>query len=137
MPHSPKLGVPTPFEHLLNIINCQKWGETPFQNKFLRDFKDNSKIYYSLQATTSHVGILIEFFVLGCCRQFNDIMNVMFSSSAIVVILIAVTLDNTLKAPRKDRGLLWWDKFKTFGSDPRNLEFYKLPMGLNKFFPPT
>lgn len=90
-----------------------------------------------LQATTSHVDVLIEFFVLGCCRQFNDIMNVMFSSSAIVVILIAVTLDNTLKAPRKDRGLLWWDKFKTFGSDPRNLEFYKLPMGLNKFFPPT
>lgn len=41
------------------------------------------------------------------------------------------------EASRKDRGLLWWDKFSTFSSDPRNLEFYKLPMGLNKFFPPT
>ena len=38
-----KIGVPTPLEHLSNIINCQKWGE----NKILRDFKDNSKIYYS------------------------------------------------------------------------------------------
>lgn len=68
---------------------------------------------------------------------FNDIINVMFSSSAVIVMMIAVTLDQTLKASRKDRGLLWWDKFSTFGSDPRNFEFYKLPMGLNKFFPPT
>ena len=70
-------------------------------------------------------------------KQFNDIINVMFSSSAVIVMMIAATLDQTLKASRKDRGLLWWDKFSTFGSDPRNLEFYKLPMGLNKFFPPT
>lgn len=68
-------------------------------------------------------------------EQFNDIINTMFSSSATVCMIVAVVLDNTLKASRKDRGLLWWDKFRSFGSDPRNLEFYRLPMGLNKFFP--
>ncbi len=69
--------------------------------------------------------------------QFDDIINVTFSSSATVAMIVAVTLDNSLKASRKDRGLLWWDKFRNFGSDPRNLEFYRLPLGLNKFFPPT
>ncbi|CAK9214205.1 unnamed protein product [Sphagnum troendelagicum] len=68
---------------------------------------------------------------------FDDIINVTFSSSATVAMIVAVTLDNSLKASRKDRGLLWWDKFRNFGSDPRNLEFYRLPLGLNKFFPPT
>ncbi|XP_024365383.1 nucleobase-ascorbate transporter 2 isoform X1 [Physcomitrium patens] len=68
---------------------------------------------------------------------FNDTINVLFSSSAVLAMMIATTLDQTLKASRRDRGLLWWDKFSTYGSDPRNLEFYKLPMGLNKFFPPT
>ena len=27
-----KLGVPIPLEHSLNILSCQKWGETPYQN---------------------------------------------------------------------------------------------------------
>ena len=31
-PISPKLGVLTPLEHSLNTINCQKWGEIPYQN---------------------------------------------------------------------------------------------------------
>ena len=29
---SPKWEVPAPLEHSLNVINCQKWGETPYQN---------------------------------------------------------------------------------------------------------
>ena len=29
---SPSSGVPTPLERSLNIINCQKWSENPFQN---------------------------------------------------------------------------------------------------------
>lgn len=69
-------------------------------------------------------------------EQFNDIMNTMFASGTTVVVVITVVLDNTMKASRKDRGLLWWDKFRAFGADSRNLEFYKLPLGLNKFFPP-
>ncbi|BBN14026.1 hypothetical protein Mp_6g08300 [Marchantia polymorpha subsp. ruderalis] len=69
-------------------------------------------------------------------RWFNDIMNTMFASGTTVVVVITVVLDNTMKASRKDRGLLWWDKFRAFGADSRNLEFYKLPLGLNKFFPP-
>ncbi|KAL2643374.1 hypothetical protein R1flu_010961 [Riccia fluitans] len=67
---------------------------------------------------------------------FNDIMNTMFASGTTVVVTITVVLDNAMKASRKDRGLLWWDKFRAFGADPSNMEFYKLPFGLNKFFPP-
>ncbi|CAM6081627.1 unnamed protein product [Calypogeia fissa] len=69
-------------------------------------------------------------------RWFNDIMNTMFSSGTTVVVIITVVLDNTMAASRKDRGLLWWDKFHAFGADHRNLDVYKLPWGLNKFFPP-
>lgn len=71
--------------------------------------------------------------------QFNDMINVPFSSKAFVAGLVAFFLDNTLhrkdSATRKDRGYHWWDKFRTFKIDPRSEEFYSLPYNLNKFFP--
>jgi hypothetical protein len=73
------------------------------------------------------------------CPQFNDILNVFFSSPVIVALIVAIVLDNTLTrhVTKKDRGMLWTRKFRVFHHDPRNLEFYRLPMGLHKFFPPT
>lgn len=71
--------------------------------------------------------------------QFNDIINVPFSSEAFVAGLVAFFLDNTLHlgepATRKDRGYHWWDRFRSYGTDPRSHEFYSLPYQLNKFFP--
>lgn len=78
---------------------------------------------------------------LGCGSQFNDMVNVVFSSEAVVAALVAFFLDNTLQAhdpvARRDRGLHWWDKFRTFKGDSRTAEFYALPFKLNKFFPPA
>lgn len=73
------------------------------------------------------------------CSQFNDILNVFFSSPVIVALIVAIVLDNTLTkhVTKKDRGMLWTRKFRVFHHDPRNLEFYRLPWGLHKFFPPT
>ncbi|CAA7397829.1 unnamed protein product [Spirodela intermedia] len=72
-------------------------------------------------------------------RWFNDMVNVVFSSEAVVAALVAFLLDNTLQvhdpAVRRDRGLYWWDKFRTFKGDTRTEEFYSLPFKLNKFFP--
>eukprot|EP00268_Persea_americana_P012076 TRINITY_DN1506_c0_g1_i1.p1 TRINITY_DN1506_c0_g1~~TRINITY_DN1506_c0_g1_i1.p1 ORF type:complete len:533 (+),score=82.10 TRINITY_DN1506_c0_g1_i1:760-2358(+) len=72
-------------------------------------------------------------------RWFNDIINVPFSSEAFVAGLVAFFLDTTLhwgdNAARKDRGYHWWDKFRSFKTDPRSEEFYSLPYNLNKFFP--
>ncbi|KAL2939221.1 Nucleobase-ascorbate transporter 7 [Bienertia sinuspersici] len=70
---------------------------------------------------------------------FNDMINVPFSSEPFVAGLLAFFLDVTLhktdSATRKDRGALWWDRFRTFKSDTRSEEFYSLPFNLNKFFP--
>lgn len=70
---------------------------------------------------------------------FNDFLNTIFTSAPTIALLIAVFLDNTLGVvkAKKDRGMPWWVKFRTFKGDSRNEEFYTLPFNLNKFFPPT
>ncbi|CAM8878654.1 unnamed protein product [Rhodiola kirilowii] len=72
-------------------------------------------------------------------RWFNDMINVPFSSEAFVAGLLAYTLDVTLdkkdNATRKDRGMHFWEKFRSFKTDARSEEFYSLPFNLNKFFP--
>lgn len=87
-------------------------------------------------------------FFLGCVGinqmsllflQFNDMINVPFSSEAFVAGLLAFFLDITLhrkdNQTRKDRGMHWWDRFRSFKTDTRSEEFYSLPFNLNKFFP--
>lgn len=70
---------------------------------------------------------------------FNDFLNTIFSSPPTVALIIALFLDNTLEVEqsKRDRGMPWWVKFRTFRGDSRNEEFYTLPFNLNKFFPPT
>ncbi|XP_022771744.1 nucleobase-ascorbate transporter 1-like [Durio zibethinus] len=70
---------------------------------------------------------------------FNASLNTIFSSPATVGLIIAVFLDNTIEVEKskKDRGMPWWVKFRTFRGDNRNEEFYTLPFNLNRFFPPT
>ncbi|KAF9673872.1 hypothetical protein SADUNF_Sadunf10G0068900 [Salix dunnii] len=72
-------------------------------------------------------------------RWFNDMINVPFSSEPFVAGFLAMFLDITLykkdTATRKDRGMHWWDKFRSFKTDTRSEEFYSLPFNLNKFFP--
>ncbi|KAL4184980.1 hypothetical protein AMTRI_Chr10g228300 [Amborella trichopoda] len=70
---------------------------------------------------------------------FNAFLNTIFSSPPTVGLIVAVTLDNTLEVEKskKDRGMPWWVKFRTFRGDNRNEEFYTLPFNLNRFFPPT
>lgn len=72
-------------------------------------------------------------------RWWNDMVNVPFSSEAFVGGLLALLLDVTLTqkdtATRKDRGMHWWDKYRSFKTDTRSEEFYSLPFNLNKFFP--
>ncbi|XP_047316781.1 nucleobase-ascorbate transporter 6-like [Impatiens glandulifera] len=71
-------------------------------------------------------------------RWFNDMINVPFSSEAFVAGILAFFLDNTIHKKdsiRKDRGKHWWDKFRSFKTDPRSDEFYSLPFNLNKYFP--
>jgi len=71
--------------------------------------------------------------------QFNDMINVPFSSKAFVAGSLALFLDATLhnkdNQTRKDRGMPWWDRFSSFKTDTRSEEFYSLPFNLNKFFP--
>ncbi|CAH2049632.1 unnamed protein product [Thlaspi arvense] len=76
-------------------------------------------------------------FVLSFLAQFNDMVNVPFASEAFVAGILAYFLDNTIhkEGIRKDRGKHWWDRFKSFKSDPRSEEFYSLPFNLNKYFP--
>ncbi|GJN40370.1 hypothetical protein PR202_gb29577 [Eleusine coracana subsp. coracana] len=77
--------------------------------------------------------------LLTVLRQFNDMINVPFSSKPFVAALVAFFLDNTIHrhdgAVRRDRGYHWWDKFRSFKTDSRSEEFYSLPFNLNKFFP--
>ncbi|KAI4319871.1 hypothetical protein MLD38_033418 [Melastoma candidum] len=70
---------------------------------------------------------------------FNAFLNTIFSSPPTVGLMVAVFLDNTLEVEKskKDRGMPWWVKFRTFRGDNRNEEFYTLPFNLNRFFPPT
>ncbi|MCO5603806.1 hypothetical protein L7F22_057958 [Adiantum nelumboides] len=67
---------------------------------------------------------------------FNDMFFVIFTSAATVAFLIAIVLDNTLQvtSAKKDRGMTWWEKFKTWKGDTRNEEFYSLPFNMNKYF---
>ena len=71
--------------------------------------------------------------------QFNAFLNAIFSSPPTVGLIVSVFLDNTLDVvnSKKDRGMPWWVKFRTFRGDNRNEEFYTLPFNLNRFFPPT
>lgn len=77
--------------------------------------------------------------VRSSARWFNDILDTLFSSPATVALIVAVLLDNTydVKASKKDRGMPWWARFRSFKGDSRNEEFYSLPFNLHKFFPPT
>ncbi|XP_057784829.1 nucleobase-ascorbate transporter 1-like isoform X2 [Salvia miltiorrhiza] len=70
---------------------------------------------------------------------FNAFLNTIFMSPPTVGLMIAVFLDNTIEVEKskKDRGMPWWVKFRTFRGDNRNEEFYTLPFNLNRFFPPT
>jgi nucleobase transporter 1/2 len=78
-------------------------------------------------------------FCSGWWVQFNNILNIFFGSPIIITFIVALVLDNTLlwHVSRKDRGLPWTRKFRSFGADARNLEFYSLPFGLHKIFPPN
>ncbi|KAG8364561.1 hypothetical protein BUALT_Bualt18G0010200 [Buddleja alternifolia] len=70
---------------------------------------------------------------------FNAFLNTIFMSPPTVALIVAVFLDNTIEVEKskKDRGMPWWVKFRTFRGDNRNEEFYTLPFNLNRFFPPT
>ncbi|KAL7142298.1 hypothetical protein ABFS83_08G114700 [Erythranthe nasuta] len=70
---------------------------------------------------------------------FNAFLNTIFMSPPTVGLMVAVLLDNTIEVEKskKDRGMPWWAKFRTFRGDNRNEEFYTLPFNLNRFFPPT
>ncbi|XP_010556259.1 PREDICTED: nucleobase-ascorbate transporter 7 [Tarenaya hassleriana] len=72
-------------------------------------------------------------------RWFNDMINVPFSSEAFVAGILAFFLDLMLhkkdSSMRRDRGLQWWERFRSFKSDTRSEEFYSLPFNLNKYFP--
>lgn len=69
--------------------------------------------------------------------QFNDIVNVIFSSKPFVAGLVAYGLDNTIQRhdARKDRGYHFWERFRSFKSDTRSEEFYSLPFNMDKYFP--
>ncbi|CAD5165368.1 unnamed protein product [Musa acuminata subsp. malaccensis] len=70
---------------------------------------------------------------------FNGFLNTIFLSPPTVGLIVSIFLDNTLEVEKskKDRGMPWWVKFRTFRGDNRNEEFYTLPFNLNRFFPPT
>ncbi|KAK1316898.1 Nucleobase-ascorbate transporter 7 [Acorus calamus] len=72
-------------------------------------------------------------------RSFNDIVSVIFSSPVVVAAMVAYFLDCTLhhgdSEVRKDSGRHWWEKFRSYRTDPRSQEFYSLPYNLNKYFP--
>lgn len=94
----------------------------------------------TLQTSCSKLLHLLHFWYISIdLFQFNDIVNVPFSSEAFVAGILAYFLDNTLHKKdgntRKDRGKHWWDKFRSFKTDSRSEEFYSLPFNLNKYFP--
>lgn len=66
--------------------------------------------------------------------QFNDMVNVIFSSPAMVGATVAFFLDTTImrgdKDAKRDRWWHWWKKFRCFSGDSRwgikiiNMEIY-------------
>lgn len=72
--------------------------------------------------------------------QFNDTIYIIFMSHTTVAALVALILDRSLPhlndQSRKDNGSELWDKFVSYSKDCRSNEFYKLPFGLNNYFPP-
>ncbi|XP_037494062.1 nucleobase-ascorbate transporter 4-like [Jatropha curcas] len=70
---------------------------------------------------------------------FNNIMQVIFSSSATVAIIVAFLLDCTHSFSHsstwRDSGRHWWVKFWKYDQDTRTEDFYSLPWNLNRFFP--
>ncbi|CAH2038369.1 unnamed protein product [Thlaspi arvense] len=70
---------------------------------------------------------------------FNNTINVPFSSRAFVSGVLAFFLDMTLppkdNTTEKDRGTIWWKRFRSFKSDNRSEEFYSLPFNLSNYFP--
>ncbi|KAK8526484.1 hypothetical protein V6N11_075679 [Hibiscus sabdariffa] len=72
-------------------------------------------------------------------RWFNDMINVPFSNEAFVAGSLAMFLDCMLQGKdntrRKDCGMHFWEKYRSFKSNARSEEFYSLPFNLNKFFP--
>lgn len=95
--------------------------------------KKNTDFYLLLLSTKRSI-FLFHFL------QFNDMINVPFSSEPFVAGLLAMFMDVTLykkkdNTMRKDRGQHWWDKFRAFKTDSRSEEFYSLPFNLNKYFP--
>lgn len=66
-------------------------------------------------------------------------INVPFASEAFIAGVLALFLDVTMppkdNPTRKDRGMLWWDRFRSYKTDTRSEEFYRLPFSLNRFFP--
>ncbi|MFQ6653015.1 hypothetical protein Gotur_024632 [Gossypium turneri] len=62
----------------------------------------------------------------------------MFSPPTMVGLTVPVILDSTIEVEKskKDRGLLWWVKFRSFRGDNRNEE-YTFPFNLNMYFLPT
>ncbi|KAH9574840.1 hypothetical protein CY35_01G080500 [Sphagnum magellanicum] len=72
-------------------------------------------------------------------RWFNNILNIFFGSPVIITMVVASFLDHTLTrhVTKKDRGMAWTNRFRTFNKDQRNVEFYSLPFGLHRLFPPT
>ncbi|KFK32504.1 hypothetical protein AALP_AA6G251200 [Arabis alpina] len=69
---------------------------------------------------------------------FNDILNTIFASAPLVATILATILDNTLEAGHASeaRGMKWWTPFRhRNGGDPRNEEFYSMPLRINHYLP--
>lgn len=68
---------------------------------------------------------------------FNDIWNTIFSSPPAVTLIVATLLDNTLDARSSfnDRGVQWLVPYQNRKGEPRNEEFYGLPLRINEFMP--
>ncbi|EFJ09964.1 hypothetical protein SELMODRAFT_159848 [Selaginella moellendorffii] len=85
--------------------------------------------FYEFRSTSNHGPVNTN------AEWFNDILNTLFSSNVLVGFVLAVLLDSTLKAHKKDRGMGWWKKYHKW-DHPTNEEFYKLPLNMNRYFPP-
>ncbi|KAK5843119.1 hypothetical protein PVK06_005557 [Gossypium arboreum] len=66
--------------------------------------------------------------------QFNAFVNTVCSLPIMVGLTVAVILDNTIEVEKskKDRGMPWWVKFRSFRGDNRIEEFYTFPFNLNR-----
>ncbi|KAL8113249.1 hypothetical protein AgCh_020532 [Apium graveolens] len=74
--------------------------------------------------------------VVQCILEHNILIT---SSPPTIGLIVAGVLDNRLdlEKSKKNRGMPWWVKFRTFRGDNRNEGFYTLPFKLKRFFPPT